>query len=141
MNAIQILSTEPWVERLGWTLLHFLWQGVAIAAIYAAIRKWIAYSLGPERRYLLGCAVLASMAVAPLVTWILLGPTGAGMAPAPAHLAATTQVAFATATTTTTAWLRTGAPHALPEPLLPWVVVMWLFGAMAFWLRLLGGWI
>ena len=27
MNAIQILATQPWVERLGLTLLHFLWQG------------------------------------------------------------------------------------------------------------------
>ena len=28
MNAIQILSSQPWVERLGWTLVHFLWQGI-----------------------------------------------------------------------------------------------------------------
>ena len=48
MNAIQLLSAQPWVERLGWTLLHFLWQGVLIAAVYAAIRKWIAHSAGPN---------------------------------------------------------------------------------------------
>jgi hypothetical protein len=35
MSAIQILSTQPWVERLGSTLLHFLWEGLAIAAVYA----------------------------------------------------------------------------------------------------------
>ena len=38
MNAIQFLSSQPWVERLGWTLVHFLWQGAAIAALYAAAR-------------------------------------------------------------------------------------------------------
>ena len=41
MNTIQILSSQPWVERLGWTLVHFLWQGLAIAALYAAhARRW-----------------------------------------------------------------------------------------------------
>ena len=39
MNAIQILATQPWVERLGLTLLHFLWQGAMIATIYAAARR------------------------------------------------------------------------------------------------------
>src|SRR5205085_4961755 len=29
------LLNQPWTERLGWTLLHFLWQGVLGAALYA----------------------------------------------------------------------------------------------------------
>ena len=29
----------------------------------------------------------------------------------------------------------------MPAPLLPWVVAVWLAGAMVFWLRLIGGWI
>src|SRR2546423_1892946 len=40
MNAIHMISTQPWVERLGWTLLHFLWEGLSIAAVYAVGRKW-----------------------------------------------------------------------------------------------------
>ncbi len=51
MNAIQILAAHPWVERLGMTLLHFLWQGAIIAAIYAAARKWGARTLDPNGRY------------------------------------------------------------------------------------------
>jgi hypothetical protein len=47
MNAIQLLPAQPWVERLGWTLLHFLWQGVLIAAVYAATRKWLAQADSP----------------------------------------------------------------------------------------------
>ena len=38
MSAVQMLSSQPWVERLGWTLVHFLWQGLAIAVLYAAVR-------------------------------------------------------------------------------------------------------
>jgi hypothetical protein len=141
MNAIQLLSAQPWVERLGWTLLHFLWQGVLIAAVYAAIRKWIAHSAGPNSRYLLGCAVLAGMAAAPLVTWILLRQAAPVMAPVPAHFAATSSAASGIAGTTA-GWLRTtGTTYGLTEPLLPWVVVLWLAGAMAFWFRLVGRWI
>ena len=103
MNVMQLLSAEPWVARLGWTLLHFLWQGVLIAAVYGAIRKWISHSAGPNTRYLLGCAVLAVMAAAPLLTWILLRQTAASMAPAAAHFAATSPAASGTTGTTTTA--------------------------------------
>ena len=38
------------IELLGATLLHFLWQGVLIAAAYAAARRCAS---GPEVRYLL----------------------------------------------------------------------------------------
>ena len=68
MNAIQTLATQPWVGRLGMTLLHFLWQGAIIVAIYAAARTWGARSLGPNGRYLLASAALAAMAMVPVAT-------------------------------------------------------------------------
>ena len=39
------------VMRLGWTLIHFLWQGASIAALYAAVR-WLARGMRAEGRYL-----------------------------------------------------------------------------------------
>jgi len=72
MSPLQIPATQPGVPRLGSTLLHFLWQGVAIAVIYAVARKR-AETSSPNVRYLLGCVSLAAMAVAPLVTWWMLG--------------------------------------------------------------------
>ena len=39
MNAMQMLVSQPWVERLGMTLLHFFWQGLVIAILYAAARR------------------------------------------------------------------------------------------------------
>jgi len=33
VNLIHVLSSQPWVERLGWTLVHFLWQGLLIALL------------------------------------------------------------------------------------------------------------
>ncbi len=32
------LLNQPWTERLGWTLLHFLWQGILVAPLYALAR-------------------------------------------------------------------------------------------------------
>ncbi|MGA3041591.1 MAG: hypothetical protein ABSF54_12465, partial [Bryobacteraceae bacterium] len=76
MNAIQILAMQPWVERLGMTLLHFLWQGAMIAAIYAAARRWGARTVDANGRYFLACAALTAMAITPMVTWRLLcGPS------------------------------------------------------------------
>jgi hypothetical protein len=72
MNAIQILATQPWVGRLGLTLLHFLWQGAIIATVYGAVRKGGRHIWGPNGRYAIACVALTGMAIAPLVTWFLL---------------------------------------------------------------------
>ena len=63
MNGVQILATQPWVERLGMTLLHFLWQGAIIFTIYGAARKLGARTFRPNGRYFLACAALTAMAI------------------------------------------------------------------------------
>jgi hypothetical protein len=59
MSAIRIMSTQPWVAQLGSTLLHFLWEGLAIAAVYAVGRQSTERSVGPNARYLVACVTLA----------------------------------------------------------------------------------
>jgi uncharacterized protein (TIGR03435 family) len=141
MNSLSILATQPGVARLGSTLLHFLWQGVAIAAVYAAARKWAA-TAAPNVRYLLGCAALSAMAAAPLVTWLALGPS-------PAAHVATTSLASPLSVTAAASGTVRDVPYARPgaisaataAPFLSWVVAAWLAGATALWVRLFGGWI
>lgn len=138
MNPLQILSAQTDVPRLGSTLLHFLWQGAAIAAVYAAARRQSAAS-GPNVRYLLGCAALAAMAAAPFVTWWLLGPPAA-------DFAATYPAARLSATGSgplrgLPAYLPGGLSGAAAAPFLSWVVAVWLAGAASLWMRLIGGWI
>src|SRR5690348_3430526 len=74
----------PAVQRLGWTLLHSLWEGAAVAAalaiVLAALRRG-----GPQARYVASCAALLSMAVLPLATFFRVevqGPTDARQVPA-----------------------------------------------------------
>jgi uncharacterized protein (TIGR03435 family) len=139
MNAIQILGTQPWAERLGLTLLHFLWEGAIIAIIYAAARKWGSRISGPNGRYLLACAALTAMAIAPVATWMAL------RSPSPEGVAATFTAPMSATPRMDTAGfislsLPSGADPATPEPFLPWVVAIWFAGATACSLRLLGGW-
>lgn len=136
MNAIQLLSSQPWVERLGRTLVHFLWQGTLIVAVYAVLRS-MARSSNPQRRYLLACVALAALALAPPITWFSLqAPAGIPAAHAPvsaAHLPA--------AATPLAAPLFPAPTVTPPRDILPWVVLAWLAGAMVFSIRLTGGWL
>src|SRR5450432_2483 len=62
------LFPQNLVESLGWTLVHFLWQGVAIAALLAAA-LWLLRRAKPNHRYLAGCAALLLLAAMPVLTF------------------------------------------------------------------------
>ncbi|HEV8145912.1 MAG TPA: M56 family metallopeptidase [Bryobacteraceae bacterium] len=70
------LLNQPWTERLGWTLLHFLWQGILLAALYALARALAGGRISARGRYTLACASLLTMAVAPALTYWWLGNSG-----------------------------------------------------------------
>ena len=111
-----------------WALIHFLWQGALIAlALAVVLRAWRAK--GPEFRYGAACAALGAMALAPVVTALLLAGSGAGK---PA------------------VWVNEPGPR-IPEALAPltetgaalpmdWLVALWAAGAAALLLRACGGW-
>ncbi len=138
MNAIQFLAGQPWVEHLGATLLHFLWQGILIAGMYAAARRSVAQTSNPKTRYLLACAALAAMSAAPVLTWVLLAPPSADAViesfKAPVSVGSP-------AIQNTSAFSPAGIADSLPAPLFPIVVAVWLVGSTVFCMRLLGGWI
>ena len=72
MNALLQWGGHPVVHRLGWTLLHFLWQGAVVAGLFA-----VAHVCLPKRssnaRYWAGCLALLLMLAAPVVTFLILG--------------------------------------------------------------------
>ena len=63
------LLNQPWTERLGWTLLHFLWQGILVAALYALARALAGGRITARGRYAIACASLLAMTVAPALTY------------------------------------------------------------------------
>jgi uncharacterized protein (TIGR03435 family) len=138
MNAIQFLASQPWVERLGWMLVHFLWQGVLISALYAAARIRKAKSASPNTRYILACVALAAMMAAPLVTWSVMRQSDA--APVSASRISRVPATASTVTTAPQVFLMERVSR-VPAQFLPWVVAIWLAGAIALWIRLIGGWV
>ncbi len=143
MNPAQILAAQPWVERLGWTLLHFLWQGLCIAGVYAAARGTVARHWHPQARYLLSCAAMAGMIAAPAITWT-------GMRAPDTTVGAVSRTGGAPESVSTSR-IAPLPPTSLPasaiasevaaQRLLPWVVMLWFAGAAVFWIRLAGGWL
>ena len=71
MNLWIIDPANPYIEALGWTLLHFVWQGLAIAILFAAVRHF-SRRLSADARYLTGCAAMLLLLVTPLVTFVVL---------------------------------------------------------------------
>lgn len=127
------------VTRLGWTLVHFLWQGALIAVLYGAVRS-LARTARAEGRYLLACAALASMMAAPIITCYAIGPPDAAPAVA-ADRTARVPGAIAAVPATLPAAVQASVPAAQRAPWLEWAVGIWLIGASALSVRLLGGWL
>ncbi len=64
---MNIFTSSSLSQLVGWSLLHFLWQGTLIA-----IAVWIIFAIVPSRksslRYALGCLGLLAMAICPTAT-------------------------------------------------------------------------
>ena len=139
MNPIQILSSQPWVERLGWTLVHFLWQGSVDRRPVRRRTQSGETHFEPEH------------------------PIPAGLRGTRSHDGRSTRHVEPDAAVRRGCGLRLSHPRCSisrfrrrpamslsvrttassvePAQLLPWVVAIWLIGAMAFWVRLAGGWV
>src|SRR6185295_13334631 len=57
----------PLLQTAGWTLIHFVWQGAAIAAVIAAALRLLR-DRSADARYLIACAGLVLMIAAPAAT-------------------------------------------------------------------------
>jgi beta-lactamase regulating signal transducer with metallopeptidase domain len=135
------------VEALGWTLIHFIWEGAALALLLYVL---LAFSRSATMRYALSLGVLAAMALAPLVTFALLRqqPHGSSQWPAafgtlqqPLQVLGTvTNVAPAAAQLPASSF-STAAGPAVPVDWLAVFVSLWCCGVTIFALRALGGWL
>ncbi len=148
MVAMNWLSREETVA-LGWTLLHFLWQGAALAVAYAVIDRITRRTSAPSR-YLVALGALALMPLVVIATFTIemrtASPTNAIMqreaavsrfhlneiaTPVAQHL----PLAAPPAVNRRRAWL---ADHL--EPALPWIDGVWMIGITLLALRAVGGW-
>jgi beta-lactamase regulating signal transducer with metallopeptidase domain len=146
MSAVAWLSREEMVA-LGWTLLHFCWQGTAVALVYAVVDRMTSRSTSKVRY----AAALAAFMLMPL---IVLGTFALELrAATPAQV---TEHAAPLPSAFHLTEEATPIVHELPlasdleergewlairaERLLPWVDGIWLAGVLLLALRSLGGW-
>src|ERR1700690_1638816 len=122
------------MRPLGWALLHFLWQGTALAALAAVS---MALCRKASVRYAVGVGMLVLMLAAPAVTFLFYW-RGEGVF---SSIAATPLLGA----------VQWNAPRVVPRLLsarlgiapdifpFPWLVEAWLLGVLFFSLRSAGG--
>ncbi len=75
MSGVYSLMIGGVAERVGWALVHSVWQGLAVAICF-----WLCNQLlrrrSPNSRYVAGCLALVVMAAAPLATFLLVRVPG-----------------------------------------------------------------
>ena len=137
-----------YLQTAGWALIHFVWQGAAIAAVASVLLR-LTRQRSASTRYLIACASLAAMLAAPVVTARLMwtaapSPTdrasialrGRDLAQTVAPLADGTNEALRPVSPVSFAAAATPAI----ERVLPAVTAAWLAGVLLLLARMAGGW-
>ncbi len=138
MSELDLSALANWIDVLGWSLLHFLWQGLAIGALFMLGRALIRRIGGsPQQHYVFGLVTLGLLALAPPLTATWLWAQNSAGSPIMSlglpNLAAAPLVAGAMDATTFT-WA------GLIEQFLPWLVLAWLAGVVALSAKVFVGW-
>jgi bla regulator protein BlaR1 len=68
MNFFDQILAADWITRLGWTLLHSLWEIALLTAVLALLLSVLRRG-SANVRYLTACGGLTVMAIVPMVTY------------------------------------------------------------------------
>jgi beta-lactamase regulating signal transducer with metallopeptidase domain len=132
------------LESLGWTLLHFCWQAVAIVLVY-----WLADAVlskaRSQTRYVLALGTMLLMFVSVLATLAYEeAQGGSGLSASPSSFSSPTWRTIESSIPSdlaSLAGLKTAQPAALHmSQFLPWLDVAWLLGVACLSMRTIGGW-
>jgi beta-lactamase regulating signal transducer with metallopeptidase domain len=137
MTSLTHWLSPSMLHSLGWTLLHFLWQGAAIAALAAVLMSLCRQA---SSRYILAVGALVLMLAAPIATFFFL---------------TSSSDATVVETSIPAADQPLRAPKVVVNPskeifrfswsqdalALPWLVEAWLLGVAFFSLRSAGGFV
>src|SRR5206468_2834462 len=129
------------IRALGWSLLHFVWQGAAVSALLASLNLLMRRA-APQVRYLLASSMLLLMLLLPVATFQVMrgleepagraapsaGPVGEWVTAASGSLVGSTDASA-------THELRSRVERQLPA-----LVGLWGAGVLVLSLRALGGW-
>jgi GWxTD domain-containing protein len=135
MNQLTLWIHTPFAQALGWTLLHFVWEGTVLGAMFGA-GLWLMRPAPARHRYALACALLAAMPLAFAGTLAVMW----SLQPAPIPLVLTASPLGAAPATPVTVQDALPAPR-LSMNRLAWLSPLWMVGVAFFYVRGMAGWI
>lgn len=128
------------LRTLGWSLVHFLWQGAAIAALLATA---MAMCRGAAARYALAIGALVMMLAAPVITFAILSHSSAdgssSIAPALSLSSLPRILSSSSAAAHDSSAVRMTPRSSMRADALLWFVELWFAGVMILSLRTAGG--
>ena len=131
-NPLRLLSPAT-MQALGWALLHFLWQGTALAAVAAVLISAMRRS---SARYLIGLGTLVLMFLSPVATFFYSQQHSDAVTESSPLAAAAWPIARGnTAASGATTPIRVSRSRDA----FPWLVEAWLVGVALLSLRSVGG--
>jgi len=155
MIILEDILSQEIIQRLGWTLLHFIWQAGAAAIILAILLRTLRKSTA-NLRYIIACFTLALIVLLPAITIQLVPvsspPPAIDITPAPIT---TVLPALEMSEPEMTVIANPPEPEISPkapsislkqraadtlEPALPYIVSGWLIGVFCLSIWHLGGW-
>ena len=71
MELLDNIFSQGMVQRLGWTLIHFVWQAGMVALILAILLKLLRKS-SANLRYIVACLALVMVVLLPVITMSLI---------------------------------------------------------------------
>jgi bla regulator protein BlaR1 len=136
MNIAQNIFSPEWINTLGWTLLHSLWQGVFISVLIYLTLKVLSRS-SSQIRYVIACAGMLFTLVSGVVTFIILS----GRNTALSNLSYQVTESYSSMAGDSTFSLRDMISQlgGYLQANMPMIVLFWIAGAFLFSLRLVGG--
>jgi len=156
--ALENILSQEIVQKLGWTLLHFVWQATAVALLLGILLALLRKS-SANLRYIVTCAALGLIVILSIVTMQLVPVSTpqppANIEPAPLPAVLTVEPVEQTPLTRALEYMEMTRPEnvgtatpvhwkqqacQLLESSLPYLVAGWLLGVFGLSLWHLGGW-
>src|SRR5262245_28839472 len=148
MIAMRMLAGLPLFQALGWSLLYFIWQGSLVAILLLLARSMLR-ECGADVRYGLACVAMLLMLMLPLPTAWFIGTSSQAFQVQATAVGPRTRLgpALETAARQQTSGPLSASPplqerlHQRIDPLLPWLVALWLAGVLLLSFRFWAGWL
>jgi beta-lactamase regulating signal transducer with metallopeptidase domain len=160
MNGLESMLDKPIFQALGWTLIHFIWEGALIAILYAIVSILLRRSTA-RVRYAAACCAMLMMLIAPAGTMFVVSavqtPSQSSDLDAPPttsqpvttsalsvddrrasgtsdYIPSDVEPSFTPQASPINQWMADRFPRAMP-----WLLGLWFLGVLVLSLRFAGG--